>query len=201
MSKCSRTIPSVRNRDSEHLAKLRDYYARHGVMPSFSGISKLLGFRSTAAVAGLTSRLKTAGYLTSTPDRRLCPGDRFFEYPQVGTIQAINHLPAFEIRGERCNIVERLVGMPSQTVILKVRGESMIEAGIMSGDYVVVQKGAQAKVGDIVVAATGQDYTVKFLVRDDDGFYLKAGNKEYKDIRPVESMEIFGVVTGSFRQY
>ena len=77
----------------------------------------------------------------------------------------------------------------------------MIEAGIMSGDYVVVQKGAQAKVGDIVVAATGQDYTVKFLVRDDDGFYLKAGNKEYKDIRPVESMEIFGVVTGSFRQY
>jgi SOS-response transcriptional repressor LexA len=184
----------MRNRDSEHLAKLRDYYARHGVMPSFSGISKLLGFRSTAAVAGLTSRLKTAGYLTSTPDRRLCPADRFFECTQVGTIQGGSLLSAYEMRGERCNITERLVSMPSQTVILKVRG-------LLPGDYVVVLKGAQAKVGDIVVAATGQDYTVKYLARDDKGYYLKAGNKEYKDIRPVDSMEIFGVVTGSFRQY
>jgi repressor LexA len=191
----------MRNRDSEHLAKLRDYYSRHGVMPSFSGISKLLGFRSTAAVAGLASRLKAAGYLTSTPDRRLCPGDRFFEYPQVGTIQAGSPLPAYEMRGERCNITERLVGTPSQTVILKVRGESMVEAGILPGDYVVVLKGAEAKAGDIVVATIGQDYTVKYLARDDGGYYLKAGNKEYKDIRPEESMEIFGIVTGSFREY
>ncbi len=191
----------MRNRDSEHLAKLRDYYARYGVMPSFSGISKLLGFRSTAAVAGLTNRLKTAGYLTSTPDRRLGPAGRFFEYPQVATIQDSNQPLAFDIRGERCNIAECLVGIPSQTVILKVRGESMTEAGLLPGDYVVVQKGADAKVGDIVVAATGQDYTVKFLARDDSGYYLKAGNKEYKDIRPVKLMEIFGVVTGSFRQY
>jgi SOS-response transcriptional repressor LexA len=191
----------MRNRDSEHLVKLRDYYARHGVMPSFSGISKLLGFRSTAAVAGLTSRLKEGGYLTSTPDRRLCPGDRFFEYPQVETIQAGNQISTYEIRGERCNIIERLVGIPSRTVILKVRGESMTEAGLLPGDYVVIQKGGQAKVGDIVVAPTGQDYTVKFLARDDNGYYLKAGNKEYKDIRPLEMMEIFGVVTGAFRQY
>ena len=77
----------------------------------------------------------------------------------------------------------------------------MIDAGLLPGDIVVVLKGSEAKVGDIAVAVVDCDYTIKYLAKDDAGFYLKAGNKEYRDIRPKESLEIFGVVTGSFREY
>jgi repressor LexA len=77
----------------------------------------------------------------------------------------------------------------------------MIDAGLIPADYVVVQKGSIAKVGDIVVAVVDGEFTIKYLAEDKDGFYLKPGNKEYRDIRPGESLELFGVVTGSFREY
>jgi hypothetical protein len=56
-------------------------------------------------------------------------------------------------------------------------------------------------VGDIVVALVDRKYTMKYLAEDVSGFYLKPGNTEYKQIRPTDSLEIFGVVTGSFRSY
>ena len=52
-----------------------------------------------------------------------------------------------------------------------------------------------------MVALVDREYTIKYLAEDDNGFYLKPGNKEYKEIRPTDPLEIFGVVTGSFRSY
>ena len=191
----------MQNRDEMHLAKLRDYYAKHRVLPSFGGMAKLLGFKSTSAIAAMMARLKPAGYFSSTPDGRLQPGARFFEYPLVATIQAGRPQSSGDSPVEPFEISHRLVKVPSETVLLKVRGESMIDAGLLPGDIVVVLKGSEAKVGDIAVAVVDCDYTIKYLAKDDAGFYLKAGNKEYRDIRPKESLEIFGVVTGSFREY
>ena len=191
----------MQNRDEMHLAKLRDYYAKHRVLPSFGGMAKLLEFRSTSAVAAMLDRLKPAGYFSSTPDGRLQPESRFFECPLVDTIQAGAPVPGNDAPVEMRRIDERLIRVPSKTVQLVVKGESMIEAGLLPGDVVIVEKGADSKVGDIVVANVDSGYTVKYLAKDDGGFYLRAGNREYRDIRPKESLEIFGVVTGSFRQY
>jgi len=67
----------------------------------------------------------------------------------------------------------------------------------------VVQKGAPAKPGDIVVAIVDNDFTVKFLAYDDkaEEFYLQPGNQAYPTIRPEFSFEVFGKVVGSFRKY
>ena len=70
--------------DAQHLAKLQDYYADHGVLPPYSTLMVLLGFKSKSPVAALVARLKLLSYLEATPEKRLKPGRRFFERPVVG---------------------------------------------------------------------------------------------------------------------
>ena len=67
--------------DRSYLSTLQDYYARHRALPSYASIGGLLGLRSKSSVAALVARLKLAGFLESTPDRRLAPTRRFFARP------------------------------------------------------------------------------------------------------------------------
>jgi repressor LexA len=67
--------------DRSYLQSLQDYYARHRALPSYASIGGLLGLKSKSSVAALVARLKLAGYLESTPDRRLAPTRRFFARP------------------------------------------------------------------------------------------------------------------------
>ncbi len=85
--------------------------------------------------------------------------------------------------------------------MLSIKGDSMIDAGIMPGDTIVVKKGDPANEGDIVVAIVDNEFTVKYLARDKRDFFLKPGNKAYPPIRPQDHLEIFGLVVGSFRKY
>ena len=84
---------------------------------------------------------------------------------------------------------------------MPVAGDSMREAGILAGDRVVIKCHAPTKVGDIVVARVDGEFTVKYLAKDGQGYYLKPGNPDFDDIRPSEELELFGRVTGCFRTY
>ena len=191
----------MQNRDPDYLAQLRDYYATQRVLPSYSGVGKLIGLKSTSSVAALVGRLKVAGYLDSAPDRRLQPGKRFFEREVLDSVQAGLPQAANDVQPNTFNIDEHLIEAPSRTVLLRVRGDSMIDAGLMPGDTVIVKKGAPAKPGDIVVAIVDNEFTVKYLATDKDGFYLKPGNKAFPPIRARDHLEVFGLVVGSFRKY
>ena len=189
------------NRDPEYLAKLRDYYAEHRVLPSYSAVAALLGLRSTSAVAAFVKRMKEGGFLDSAPGGRLQPGHRFFERPvsdiqRPGIPHAVNDAPV-----EGLNVDAYLVDQPSRTVLLTVKEDSMIEAGLMPGDTVVVKRGAPAKPGDVVVAIVDNEFTVKYLAHDRRGFFLKPGNKAHAPIRPKDDLEIYGLVVGMFRKY
>ena len=187
--------------DSAHLDKLREYYARHRVLPSYSTIGSLLGFSSKGSVAELIFRLKQRGFVQSTKDRRLKPGRRFFERPLAGSkVEAGFPSPATEDLHDTITIDEYLVRHPSQTVLVTVKGDSMIDAGIHPGDVVVVEKRNAAQPGDIVVAIIDNEFTVKTLAKEGGRFLLKPANKAYPVLRPKE-LEIFGVVVGSFRKY
>lgn len=188
-------------RDIEYLGKLRDYYAKHRVLPSFATIAALVGLKSTSAVDAMVKRMKAAGYLESSPDRRLQPGKLFSEREILDSVQAGLPRPANESRIEAMSIDEYLIESPSRTVLLTVKGDSMIDAGMMPGDTVIVNKGAPAKEGDIVVAIVDNEFTIKYLAMDKNGFYLKPGNKGYPPIRPKEHLEMFGLVVGLFRKY
>ena len=188
-------------KDGQYLAKLQDYYARHGVLPSYASIGALVSLNSKASVAGMVLRLKSEGFLESTPDRRLKPGKRFFERPIAESVHAGLPHPAADSAPEMLRIDEYLVTHPSRTVLVTVKGDSMIDAGIHHGDVVIVEKRTSADAGDIVVAILDNEFTLKRLGREKGRVVLLPENKAYPVIRPKGDAEIFGVVVGLFRKY
>lgn len=187
--------------DRQYLSRLQDYYARHKVLPSYARIGALVGLASKASVAGLVLRLKAEGFVESTPDRRLKPGRRFFERPMAESVQAGLPTQASDNTPDTLTIDEHLVSNPSKTVLIKVKGDSMIDVGIHPSDTVVVEKRNSANVGDIVVAIIDNEFTLKRFGREKGRVVLRPENKAYPVIRPKGDAEIFGVVVGLFRKY
>jgi repressor LexA len=187
--------------DGQYLAKLQDYYAKHRVLPSYASIGELVGLSSKASVAEMLMRLKAEGFVKSTPDRRLKPGKRFFERPVAESVRAGQPSPATDAAPDALAIDEYLVPNPSRTILIRVKGDSMIDAGIHADDVVVVEKRSSANVGDIVVAILDNEFTLKRLAREKGRIVLRPENKAYPVIRPKGDLEIFGVVVGQFRKY
>lgn len=188
--------------DNDYLAALQDYYAEHRTLPSYALIAQLLGFKSKNAVTALVARLKLQNYLESAPDKRLKPGARFFERIVAdSSVRAGFPAEAASDRSDTLSIDGYLVERPSRTVLIPVKGDSMIDAGIMPDDVVVVEKRQLANVGDLVIAIVDNEFTLKTLGSENGEFVLYPANKAYPTIRPRGQLEIFGVVVGQFRKY
>jgi repressor LexA len=188
--------------EPQYLEKLQDYYAEHKVIPSYSVLATLWGVSAKSWVAECVKRFEEAAFLDWTPDRQLKPGKRFFErvvahspvqagLPNPATAEGYDYVSSID---------EMLVRVPSKTQLLRVKGDSMIEAGIHEGDYLVVEKQPHANVGEIVVAIVDNEFTVKYLARERNEFVLKPANKAYPVIRPRGRLEIFGVMAGLVRR-
>ena len=187
--------------DRSYLARLQDYYAAHRALPSYASIGSLLGLRSKSSVAALVARLKLAGFVESTPDRRLAPTRRFFARPLAANpVRAGLPEAADDSEADALTIDDYLIERPSDTVLIRVKGDSMIEAGILEGDLVVVEKRHDARKGEIVVAIVDNQFTLKRLDVDRGEFILRAENKGYAPIRPEGALEIFGVMVGLVRK-
>jgi SOS-response transcriptional repressor LexA len=187
--------------DANYLAELQDYFARHQALPSYASIGELTGLRSKSSVSALVARLKLQGFLEFTPDKRLKPGARFFERYLAESVRAGLPNPVSDNPPDALTIDNFLIDKPSQTVLVRVKGDSMEEAGIFGGDIAVVERRASANVGDIVVAIVDNDFTLKFLERDKSGYFLRPANKAYSNIRAQGRLEIFGVMVGLIRKY
>ncbi len=190
------------NRDAEYLGKLQDYYANYRNIPSYSAIGELLGMASKSAVSALVKRLTLAGFIEVTPDKRLAPTKRFFER-ELADFNLPAGLPAAanDAMSEAISLDEYLMPHPSSSILVKIKGDSMIDAGIFDGDIAVVEKRHAALVGNIVVAVIDNEYTLKELGRDKVGYFLIPHNANFSIIRPEASLEIFGVMIGLIRKY
>ena len=188
--------------DPAYLEKLQDYYAEHKVIPSYSVLATLWGISAKSWVSQCVKRYEEAGYLDWTPDKQLKPGARFFERRLADSpVQAGMPNAAIAEGGDFVDSIDdMLVRVPSKTTLVRVKGDSMIEAGILEGDYLVVEKRQHANVGQIVVAIVDNEFTVKYLDREKGTFVLKPANKAYPVIRPRGRLEIFGVMAGLVRQ-
>jgi len=186
--------------DRQRLGRLQAYYAEHRVIPSYARIGALIGMRSKQGVARLVDRLKGRGYLDKSPDGHLMPTARFFERPLVGKAPAGFASPATEVLGDAISIDDFLVAHPASTVLIRVQGDSMIGAGIFDGDYLVVERRAEAPPGSIVVAIVDGEFTIKYLQRDGEGWLLQPANPNYPVLRPRGELALFGVMVGMFRK-
>ena len=185
---------------ADYIGALQDYFAFHGVIPSLTELGKLWGIAGRAWTHRLVARMKEEGYLEESPGRRLAPGARFFERTVADTVRAGLPEPANDSARDAVAIDRFLIDKPSETELFQVRGDSMVEAGIHEGDFVVVEKTRSASPGDVVLAFVDHEFTLKTLAKDKRGFYLEAANPAYAPIRPEQGLEIHGVMVGLFRK-
>jgi len=108
----------------------------------------------------------------------------------------------YDPQAKQVNVEEFLVDNPTETVLLKVRGESMINAWLHEWDIVIVDKSREPRDGDMVIAFVDEQYTVKRLHKwIETPRELHPDNANFSIIKPQQSLEIFGVVVWSMRRY
>ena len=189
---------------------LVDYVDRHGYPPTVREIGDAVGLASPSTVHAHLANLERAGLLKRDPtkpralelvgrERAAAPVAELPKLPLVGQIAAGGPLLADENIEDHVAVPERLNG----DFLLRVKGDSMINAGILDGDIVVVSRQQTAQNGDIVVALAGQDEsadeaTVKRFYREDGRVRLQPENDALEPIF-ADHVQILGKVTGVFR--
>ena len=111
--------------------------------------------------------------------------------------------PADDHLEESIDLIKCMVHRPASTFVMQVTGESMKDASIADGDYVVVDRSITPKAGHIVVASLNGEITLKYFIQRNNRYYLSPANTDYLPIALNEDNppEMFGVVTGVFRLY
>ena len=171
-------------------------------MPSYQEIMSLLGFKSKNAVYKLVNKLVAEGALSKDSQGRLVPMKLIGEVPILGLVEAGIPTAAEESVLDTMSLDDYLIRDVGKTFMLEVKGDSMIEEGIMEGDLVVVERKEDAKDGDIVIANVDGGWTMKFLrKKPGKAVYLEPANKNYKPIYPEQSLDIAAVVKGVIRKY
>jgi len=111
--------------------------------------------------------------------------------------------PADDHAESRLDLNEYLINQAESTFFVRIKGDSMVDAGILDNDIVIVDRSKSAAINDIVLASIDGEFTVKVLTKNNTGPYLMPANKEFKPIYIEEGsqFEIWGVVTGSVRKF
>lgn len=174
-----------------------------GVSPSVREIMDYMGFKSTSTAHRYINLLTAEGLIEKTDslNRSLrLPNSSSAPVPVIGTVTAGKPITAFEDITGYVNF-EAPNYNPEELFALKIKGESMINAGILDGDIVIIKKDAYAENGDIVVAfIDGEDATVKRFFKENGKYRLQPENDSMEAII-VDNCEILGKVIGLKRYY
>lgn len=203
-------MPTLTPHQRTTLNYIREFQRKRGYSPSLSDLAVAFGVRSKNAVAKVVSALVRNGHLNKDPKGRIKileleeAMDKVtaaFTLPLFGPISAGFAAPAEEQAEELVKLDDYLVRDKSNTFLLRVKGNSMINAGINEGDLVIVERGKEPRVGDIVVGVLDGEYTLKRLKRDKGKYYLQAENPDYPDLFAMDELQVAGVVRGVIRRY
>ena len=178
--------------------------ANNNMTPSVREIGAAVGLRSTSSVQANLDALEAAGYIERPPMLKRCikivgQSDNVTHVPVLGTVTA----------GSPILAVEEIEGylpfsapgsQDKEFFALKVRGESMLRAGILDGDIVIVERTPTASNGEIVVALIEDSATVKTFYKENGHFRLQPENETYDPII-VNEVIILGKVVASYRYY
>ena len=194
------------------LKYIKDELTLRGYPPSIREICKAVGLSSTSSVHAHLNTLEEKGYIKKGTNKRralelidvddICsdmPKKEIINLPIIGTVTAGYPILAVENIDDTLPISIDFVGN-KESYVLKVKGESMIEAGILHGDLVIVNSQHNAKNGDIVVALIGEEATVKTFYKEKDHIRLQPQNSSMDPIL-IKEPYILGVVKAVVRRY
>lgn len=189
------------DRQNHILAFIQSYTDQYGFPPSVREIGVAVGLKSTASVARYLASLQESGRLTHPATKRRAWSVEgrpvSVETPLIGRITAGAPILAQENQEERFRLSPRLFSRKPD-YLLRVKGDSMIDAGIYDGDLVAVHTTDTADHGDIVIALIGDESTVKYLERRDGHIQLNPANPLYEPIIDPD-IQIIGRVVGLVR--
>jgi len=184
-----------------HIQSLRNFYQKHNRLPSYAEMLKLFHFRSKNAVFKTVRKLCDSGVLEKDSTGKLIPLKLLPKLRLLGAIEAGFPSPAEEELIDTLSMDEFLINRPEASYLLKVSGDSMIDAGIHAGDLVIVERGRSVKNGDIVIAQVDGEWTMKYYYKKGKEVLLKPANARYKPIHPQRELIVGGVVTACVRKY
>lgn len=218
MPRTKKNSQDLNKREKAILKYIEKEVNENGYPPSVREIGKAVGLSSTATVHGYLAKLRDKGYIKKEDKKgrtlKLIKGGNgkvienkpkdfyvqkeLVDVPIIGRITAGEPILAVENVTDTFPIPIDFVGN-SESFMLTVRGESMIEAGILDGDYILVRKQNNAINGEIVVALIGEEATVKTFYKEKDHIRLQPENSTMNPII-VPNCEILGKVIGVFRK-
>lgn len=205
-------MEELSTRQREVLEFIKATVRDRGYPPAVREIGDAIGLSSPSTVHSHLSTLVKYGYLRRDPSKPraievvdehsqtdLGPVSASRQVPLVGQIAAGSPILADETIDEVFSLPETLVGS-GPIFMLKIKGDSMINAGILNGDYVVIRQQADALDGELVAALVdGAEATVKRLERRDDAVILHPANDAYDSMVFTEGVEILGKVVSVLR--
>ena len=191
-------MPRTSNKADKIVEFVNTFIAENGYSPSVREIGEAVGLRSTASVSYHLQALQEKGVFQTSPvkgrKRALVTSTRPGHIPVIGVVTAGVPILAYE------NQEGTIPWEDPACFALRVRGDSMISAGILSGDKVVVRPQSSADDGQIVVALLDDEATVKRLRRKNGQVWLMPENENYSPIDGREA-QILGLVKAVIREY
>ena len=181
--------------------KLISFYHSHRRMPSYREIMAFTGYKTTSAVHYFVEKLVAEGIDGKDSRGRLIPKRGLSEIPFVALVQAGFPSPAEEELTDTLSLDDYLIEHREATYLMRAKGESMIEAGIMEGDMLLVERRAKAKPGEIVIALVDGERTMKYLEKRGSAYVLEPANKKFSTIVPKNELVIEAVVKAVIRKY
>lgn len=185
------------------LNQLKDYYAEHRDIPTYSYMAGMFGLKSKSPVHKFVKLMKTHEQLDIGPDNQIIPGKRFFDIPYTDdTVQAGAFTESYAQTGGYMTVLDILIKKPSITRIRPIKGNSMNKLGILDGDMAIYEQRKNANVGDIVIAMLldSNEVTIKELGKENGQYVLIPHNDNFEIIRNTP-FRIEGVLKTTFRTY
>jgi repressor LexA len=205
-------MTKISKRQQDILEFIKGEVKKKGYPPSVREIGEAVGLASSSTVHGHLARLESKGLIRRDPTKPRAieilevdqtvhiPRNNVINVPVVGKVTAGLPITAIENVEEYFPLPERLAPADEQVFMLEIMGESMIEAGILDGDYVIVKQQQTANNGDIVVAMTEDDEaTCKRFFKEKDFIRLQPENSTMEPII-LRNVSILGRVIGVYRQ-
>jgi repressor LexA len=199
---------SITKKQSEVLNYIISFAENNGYSPSYQEIATGLGLQSVATIHQHVKALAVKGYLKNDFNKRRAlepiSNNNFlstaFNLPLSGLIAAGQPIEAIE-GNDTMSVPSMLVNNPANTYVLKVKGDSMIDDGILDGDFVIIERNHSPQNGDVVVALLDNSYaTLKRFYREAKRIRLQPANKTLKPIFSRDPL-IQGVVRGVIRNF
>lgn len=203
-------MEKLTDKQSKILTEIKKFIAKKGYAPTIRELCSICGLSSTATMFVHLKNLTTKGYINQSeskfrtielniPNEYDEKNENVVSVPLLGRVPAGNPIEAIENPDEYFSLPKSLIPKNKEIFTLLVKGESMINAGILDGDIVIIEKGKEARNGEIVVALTDEnDVTLKRFFKETNHIRLQPENDTMNPII-LPNVSIIGKAIGLYR--